>query len=387
MDPFLSSFETTALSSHATLHSVQEESRKKLKNISLKELPALRGVSLRHLYADPFRLAVQEDIEHTNGNLVFVNGYFDPSLSSIPEGVICSFLEDAFGTHSAFLQAHLKRFVKQEEDPFVLLNLVLNVRAAFVYIPKNKKTSLKIVYVQSGQTQQVVAPRVHLIVGQHSEVECTVKTEGEGSHLQLPVIDAICEEGSSCRVFNLAQGTHLIDALRVQVRKGASFKAVYFTRGGKTCRLSYDIALKEEQASADISGLTLLDKNFSAHAYGQIAHRAPHTHSMQKFKSVLDGVSRFGYSGKIVVDPIAQKTQAYQLNKTLLLSPHAIVTSEPNLEIRADDVKASHGSTISQLSPLEMFYLKTRGIDEIEGKQLLLKGFCDEILSQLESFL
>src|SRR5262249_47004993 len=117
-----------------------------------------------------------------------------------------------------------------------------------------------------------------------------------------------------------------------------------------------------------------------AHTHAIVEHQAPHTTSMQRFKGVLNGHSQSSFEGKILVHPEAQKTQAYQLNNNLLLSRGAIAQSKPNLEVFADDVKASHGATFSQLERDKLFYLNTRGIDFNLARRLLIWGFCREMI-------
>ena len=123
----------------------------------------------------------------------------------------------------------------------------------------------------------------------------------------------------------------------------------------------------------------LKDKR-EAHVNVRVEHLAPHCRSNQLFKGVLTDFSRSSFEGKIYVDQIAQKTEAFQLNSNLLLSDRAHADSKPNLEIFADDVKASHGATVGQLNAEELFYMKTRGITQEEASNLLVFGFAQEIL-------
>ena len=121
-----------------------------------------------------------------------------------------------------------------------------------------------------------------------------------------------------------------------------------------------------------------------AHTYVHVEHQAPHTRSNQKFKNVVSGKGRTSFEGKIYVQPEAQQTQAYQLCNTLLLSDEGRAYSKPNLEIFADDVKASHGATVGQVDEESLFYLLARGVPKREAKQLLIEGFLMEILDEMQ---
>ena len=141
--------------------------------------------------------------------------------------------------------------------------------------------------------------------------------------------------------------------------------------------------LNGENSEADLKGLWILREHQHAHAHILIEHMAPRTRSMQLFKGVLLDASQSSFEGKIMVQREAQKTEAYQLNNNLILGKAAIAHSKPNLEIFADDVKASHGATVSRPDDAQLLYLKSRGILEETAQQLLMTGFYKEILDQI----
>ncbi|MES2122471.1 MAG: SufD family Fe-S cluster assembly protein, partial [Chlamydiota bacterium] len=167
------------------------------------------------------------------------------------------------------------------------------------------------------------------------------------------------------------------------LKKDARLQSFTLTSGAKSVRHSYGVQLNGENAEAELKGLSMLSGNRTSHAHVKMVHAAERTRSMQKFKTVLSDASQSSFEGKILVHAIAQKTEAYQLNNSLILSPGAVANCKPNLEIFADDVKASHGATISQIDPQQLFYLTTRGIDEKTARELLVQGFCREMTDQL----
>lgn len=155
-------------------------------------------------------------------------------------------------------------------------------------------------------------------------------------------------------------------------------------RGAKALRQDYRVDLVGEMADAKLSGLSLLSGLKQCSTNVLISHIAPHTTSMQLFKAVLDDFSQGSFQGEIFVAKEAQKTQAYQINKNIILGKRAIANSKPNLQIFADDVKASHGATISQLDENVLFYLKSRGVSADAAKRLLLDAFCKEITDRCQ---
>lgn len=393
---FLASFESMVAGS-GPLQELKQQSFELLKG---KSTAGFRHISLRQLCAQRFlrddnTVVAKEQITSVilpsceRSYLVFVNGRLDLGISDISglsAAVMVSSIESGFSSHYAFLHTRFKEFLKKEYDPFALLNFSLQDLGAFIYVPSHiqVETPLQIIYVSTGQTPQVVAPKIDVVVGSHSRLSLLISTLclGEDIHFQVPYLDILCDRHSSCSVRQCVNGQNVMQSLRAVLKESAVLSSVSLSIGGNTYRSSYHIQLKEEGANVNISGLSSLEGNQTSHVHGVIEHQAPHTQSIQVFKAVQQGVSRTSYCGKIKVEPEAQKTQAYQLNNTLLLSPHAIVISEPNLEIQADDVKASHGATITQLRDEELFYCKSRGIDEAIGRRLLIDGFCASILSQ-----
>ena len=171
-----------------------------------------------------------------------------------------------------------------------------------------------------------------------------------------------------------------LDAFRATLKRDSYLKTVSVTEGGMTVRNDYRITLAGENAEALLNGIWMLSDKREAHANIFIDHQAPICRSFQLFKDVLTDFSRSSFEGKIMVRQAAQKTEAFQLNNNLLLNDHAHADSKPNLEIFADDVKASHGATFGQLDPDQLFYLKTRGFSDETAKNLLIYGFCEQVI-------
>jgi len=302
--------------------------------------------------------------------LVFVDGFFRPELSVVPDGLVCMPVEKALSSYGVFLH---NRWNKQlpETDLYTAANLAFS-RGAFVYVPPSVRASLRIVHVHTGAN--LASPRLQLTVGKNSVLNLVQVDNG----LSNGVIDAALEAGSRLELLDSSATTF---SLTATLKQDSELKALHTTRGGS--RFSAKVQLLEENSSALVRALGILDGNSTAEVHTLIEHIAPHCRSRQHIKTALHGTSRSRFEGKILVRPEAQKTEAYQLNNNLLLSDTAIARTQPNLEIFADDVKASHGATVAQLQDEELFYLRSRGLKSEEAKRLLTEGFCRELIDEV----
>jgi Fe-S cluster assembly protein SufD len=175
----------------------------------------------------------------------------------------------------------------------------------------------------------------------------------------------------------------LLSDFKATLKSGSNLKHLALTTTGLLTRNRLRVSLLGEQAEALLQGLWNLLESHQCQTHVHVEHAAPSCRSLQKFKGVLKEQSQSSFEGKIYVHPIAQKTEAYQLNHNLILSDAAIANAKPNLEIFADDVKASHGATMSEVDDEQLFYLQSRGISKESARSLLIRGFIQEIIDQI----
>lgn len=188
-------------------------------------------------------------------------------------------------------------------------------------------------------------------------------------------IDLFLEEGACCNVTLKGSSPWSFTSLNAHLKAKSSLTFTSFDH----FRFSARVQLQGAQAHATLRGLAQLTGNSQSHTHVQMEHLAPHTTSKQLFKHVLHDHARATFNGKIKVAPSALKTDAFQRSATLLLGEHAFSISRPNLEIFADDVKASHGATVGQLDPNMLFYMKSRGIPAAVAQKFLINAFCQEV--------
>ncbi len=388
------------------LHLLRTQARKRFEEIGLpsRKDEAFQYFPLRTFYQDRLMIGgsssvIDEDIiekqlapECRGSCLVFVDGHFHQELSIIdaldPKIGVLS-LDEAMKTFGHYLNTRLMKQIKEEKDPFALLNLAVHPNGAFLYIPPKLvlEQPIQILHIVS-QTGALIAPRLHVFVGAHAQVKLYATTCGchfqEG--LDLEFTDIALEEGARCELVATAcvksRGWSM-EYLRTTQKRDSFLSVSQITKSTVGFRKDIKIDLLGDNASAEMNGLVLLFDQEQASTRIVVNHEAPHTHSSQHFKGVLTGSSQSSFEGKIVVQKPAQKTEAYQLCNHLVLGERAIANSKPNLEIMADDVKASHGATVTQLKEHELLYLKSRGIGTKEAKNLLIEGFCQEIASKI----
>jgi Fe-S cluster assembly protein SufD len=297
-------------------------------------------------------------------------------------------LQQADRTYGNYLQSRWAQNLKLETDGFILLNGALHNGGLFLYVPPGVEVvePIELRPVIETQERACFFTRLHLIVGAHARVKVIVGGDYVGPLMANQVIDAALEEGSQlelARAVTDSPSAWIFDGFRATVKRSASLKSLYLTDGGRAVSTRFHVTLLEEGAEADLSGAALLAQKAQTHTVARVEHLAPYCRSLQLFKKVLTGYSRASFAGMIDVAPEAQRTDAYQTNKNLLLSDGATANSKPELRIRADDVKASHGATVGKMDAEELFYLQSRGLTMAEARRLLVGGFVADVQGRL----
>jgi Fe-S cluster assembly protein SufD len=365
-----------------------------------------RYVKLRNLYGQTYEKSAFANLsaeaitpyiypECKDSVLVFVNGSFAPDLSrlkGLPEKIVVSTLTDAMRPYGALLTNQATKAIKEELDPFAALNLALHGEAAFIYLPPKIvcESPVQILHIVNGLTgKPFVMPRLQLFAGAFSEIE-VVSTHAQLSGAGCCInqrLDVSIEENAHVRYVqaNCHEGADVwhFDAVRGFLKKSSSFKCINVSNGSATVRNDYRVQLAGENCETSLNGVWLLGDRREVHQHIFVDHQAPNCLSRQLYKGVLNDSSHSSFEGKIMVRQAAQETNAFQLNNNLLLSDGASCESKPNLEIFADNVKASHGSTIGQLEKEELFYLQSRGFSSENAKKLLVRGFCKEVIDMI----
>jgi Fe-S cluster assembly protein SufD len=326
--------------------------------------------------------------------LVFVNGTWVPQLSlwrDVPANVRVQSLADAIKQNDQILAPYLAACARHEKEAFFALNTAFMEDGAVVIVPPDCRLEapLHFIFVSvAGDRRIALYPRNLMLVGAGSEVKIveTYLGLGSGGYFVDAVTELIGEENSAIDYYRLQResdaGFH-IGALDARLKRDCHFTAHAITLAGALVRNDVHVALDGEGSECILNGIYLLDGHQHVDNHTEIEHRRPRATSFELYKGILSGNAHGVFNGKIVVHKDAQKTDARQTNKNLLLSEHAAVNTKPQLEIYADDVKCSHGSTIGQLDADALFYLRSRGLDIHEAQSLLSYAFASDVVGRI----
>jgi Fe-S cluster assembly protein SufD len=326
--------------------------------------------------------------------LVFVNGHFSPELSSIAkqaEGVTIMGLADALAGEPAPVEKHLFRLAQKNATPFASLNTALFQDGAFIHIPEGRKIAgpVHIVYISAPDASgEAVYPRSLIVAESGTEATLTESflSVGDARHLTCGVTELIAGDSATVEYLKFQEENpesfHLA-TLAVSAGRDSRVRLHSMAFGGKLSRTNIYTTLAGEGAECVLNGLYLVGDEQLADHYMIVDHAVPHGTSHEYFNGILAGKSRGVFHGRIIVRPDAQKTDAKQTNKNLLLSDDATVDTKPQLEIYADDVKCTHGATVGQLSDEAVFYLRSRGIPLEKARQMLIYAFAGEIIDRI----
>ena len=325
-------------------------------------------------------------------DLVFVNGRYSDELSQPEEllpGVFAGSLAAAMAWNPDLVSKHLGQYADLDH-PFVALNSAHVEDGAFVYVPRGVKLeqTLHLLFVgTTGDEATVSYPRNLVVVDESAEatvVESYCGYQGD-VYFTCPVTEIV--GGANSVVDHYRLGEESLDAfhlatLKIHLERDANFFTHSVNHGGAIVRNDIQAYLGGEGIHCTLNGLYLGRKKQLVDHHMWVDHAKPHCHSYELFKGILEDQSRAVFNGRIKVHEDAQKTDAKQSSQHLLLSDQALAQSNPQLEIFADDVRCTHGSTTGQIDDEALFYLRSRGIGEEAAKSLLTYAFAVEVLQE-----
>lgn len=334
-------------------------------------------------------------VEGAAAQLVFVDGEFVRGLSifgTVPAGIVVSGLKEEIEKRTPALEAHLGRYLNVQRDAFCALNTAFAEDGAFVHVGRgiSLDAPIHLLFVSTAAAApRMIHPRNLLIFERESQatvIEDYVSLGG-GTVFCDTATELIAGENSTVAHYMIERerlDAFNISTLRVQQERSANVASHSLLLGGGLVRNNVHPVLAGEGGECLINGIFLGDGHQHLDNYMHVEHASPHCSSRQFYNGILDGHSHGVFHGRIVVHKDAQKTDAKQTNRNLLLSDDAQIDTKPQLEIYADDVKCTHGATIGQIEEDALFYLRSRGIDEISARKLLLQAFASECLERMK---
>ncbi len=326
--------------------------------------------------------------------LVFINGQFSPGLSDLgqlPEGLRVTNLAALIGSGSKRLERHLGHHAQIEKNPFVALNTGFVRDGAVVYVDRNVNIDrpIHLLFVSTANGEPTVShPRVLIVAEDNSEATIveTYAGLGDGAYFTNTVTEVVAGNGSRidhCRLQHETRDAFHVSTTEAQIGRSGAFVTQSATLGGQLTRNDLNVVLSGDGAEATLNGLVLIDGKQHVDNHTLLDHAAPNCPSHELYKHVLSGASTGVFRGKILVRQNAQKTDSKQTSRSLLLSDDADMNSQPALEIYADDVKCTHGSTIGPVDEEMMFYIRSRGVDAGSARALLTYAFAADITRRI----
>jgi Fe-S cluster assembly protein SufD len=334
-------------------------------------------------------LVARVRIPQTSARIVILNGHFAPELSSLdklPRGLVAGSLANAI-KHNRPEVAHLGQLA-WEHMPFVALNTAFLEDGAFVAIAANTVVTdpIHIIMVNGGAGRMMAHPRTLIVAGANSQAriaQTSVGAAGE-SHFANVVTEVSLGENANVDLYTDQREIdtgYQLSATQIQLQRSATLRSRAVTLGGRLVRNDIVAVLGGEGAHVALDGVYLVDGDRLVDTHTTIDHAMPHCTSHELYKGILDGKAKAVFNGRIIVREDAQKTDAKQTNRALLLSDAAVINSNPQLEIFADDVKCTHGAAIGQLDEEAMFYLRARGLTERDARDMLIHAYAGEVLA------
>jgi Fe-S cluster assembly protein SufD len=333
--------------------------------------------------------------ELAKNRLVFLNGHYSKRLSSVqsvPREVRVESLAAALANDPAAVEPYLARHASYRDHAFVALNTAFMEDGAFVYVPKGRIVDepIHLLFISTSNGEATVSyPRNVIVVDRDSQVkiiEYYVEFGGRG-YWTNGVTEVIAGENAvidHCKVERESEAAFHVATLQAHLDRSSNFVSHSITLGGALVRNDVNVVLDGEGGDCTLNGLYVGTHERHIDNHTRIDHMKRHCVSRELYKGVLDGKVKAVFNGKIVVGKDAQKTDAKQTNRNLLLSEEATIDTKPQLEIFNNDVKCTHASTIGRLDEDALFYLRSRGLGLEAARALLTYAFASEVVNQIK---
>lgn len=316
--------------------------------------------------------------------VVLVNGVLDTELSELdglPKGLAISSIVDASSSYYGTC-------ADVDTDPFIALNTALTRGGVYIHVSAKAfiEKAIHIVHISSTQEKALINPRNLIVVDERAEVKIVESfevLEGSAKVFNNALTEIVVKEEANVKHDKLQDESDagvLVNATQVEQFGKSNFTTNNITLSGAFVRNNLKIIVSGEYVESNLNGLYITDDEQLVDNQTTVFHNEANCESNELYKGIINGSSTATFNGKIYVKKDAQKTNAFQSNKNILLSDNATINTKPQLEIYADDVKCSHGTTTGKIDDEHVFYLRSRGISEESAKTLLLFAFANEVI-------
>ncbi len=400
-----SQFEKQILGSEPWLKSLQKEAMSRFSSLGF---PTLKQEEWKYTNVEPIQKlpfqfldlnessfpSIEQNHEQLSARLVFLNGHYVEKLSwtkGLVPGVLAGSLRHFLKEKREIVEAHLSRYASFQNHSFVALNTAFIQDGAFIYLPHGMilDKPIEILFISEGKASFVSQPRNLIVAEALSQASIIEQYQGRASSpyftnsvTEIFAADSAIIEHS--KIQEESEKAYHIFSLGVQQERQSKVTSHSISLGAALSRHDLTSLLHAEGGECVMNGLYLTRGQQHVDHHTTIDHAKAHCVSQELYKGILSGHSKGVFNGRVIVRPHAKKTNSSQANKNLLLSEGAEIDTQPLLEIFNNDVKCSHGATTGRLDPKQIFYLKSRGINDAFAKSLLSYAFASEILEKLK---
>jgi Fe-S cluster assembly protein SufD len=416
VDQYVAEFETFEKNAPAAPQWIHNVRRDAIKNFSQLGFPTTRNEEWKYTNVSPLvktelRFPEKQASRVKKENVLFndlsddqpwhrivcVNGYVKDDLSAqaiLPNGVRFGSLAKALATESELVQKHLAHYAQYDLNAFTALSTAFIEDGIFLYVPDGVviEQPIHLAFISESPNGGTIShPRNLIVLGKNSQATIvetyqSLSSKNNDTYFTNAVTEIVLGEDAileHSRVDKESSNAFHISTTRVAQSANSRYGCTSVMAGGKLTRNNHEIVLQGEHAECRLDGLYLARGAQHIDNHTMVDHRVPNCASREYYKGIMDGESRAVFNGKVFVRQDAQKTDAQQTNKNLLLSDNAVVDTKPQLEIYADDVKCTHGATVGQLDEDSIFYLRARGIGTETARRMLTYGFATEIIETI----
>lgn len=325
--------------------------------------------------------------------VVLENGMFSKKLSaieSLPKGLTILDIQQA--ENNAAFSASYATLADIQSDAFIALNTALAQGGVFIQIADNAiiESPVHIIHVSSASSNTIINPRLFIHVGKNAQVNLVQSFETVNSTAKTfnnTVTELAIGEQAIVNHYQIEdEGEHgyLLNTTQTHQKANSVFSTHVFTLSGNFVRNNLNMVLDDERIESHLYGLYLTNDHQVVDNHTLVDHRKPNCNSNELYKGIIEDKSSATFNGKIFVRKDAQQTNAFQSNKNILLSDDGTINTKPQLEIYANDVKCSHGTSTGKLDEDKIFYLRARGLSETSAKKMLMHAFASEVVETVK---
>jgi Fe-S cluster assembly protein SufD len=372
------------------------------KHEEYKYTPVTRELEKKFTFQQPTSQSIAEQVNvreylmpEVDANiLVFINGAYSKAHSSIQSHsseITIRDLQETLMSKDVTALEHFNEHVNLKTDAFAAWNSADWQEGVFIRVPDNTTVAKPVIihYICDASAGEVVTShRTLILVGRNSQLTLVEKfnSSGTGNHFTNLVSEVVVSENGGLEFYSIQNDNgnrYQVTRTEIYQKNSSRVNTYTFNLQGQLLRTNLNLVLDGDGIESHMYGLYLLTRGAIADNHTVVDHKKPNSFSNELYKGIMDENSKGVFNGKIFVRPQAQKTNAFQANRNILLSDKASVNTKPQLEIWADDVKCSHGCTTGQLDEEALFYLRSRGISKETARAMMLYAFAAEVVDKI----